>query len=138
MNKIYTLNNMIKSKLILIVLLQCVFALYSNAQLIQLFNENFNTGGPTFTLNGTNPNNTPSTGTNQWMVNGSFNIGYYSNSTLPSTEIESDVCVINEQITGAPWSGYLHIGNANIPSNLNSDYDPSQASQCFAYMTNGV
>ena len=146
MNKIYTLNNMIKSKLILIVLLQCVFALYSNAQQILLFNENFNetTGPISFTLNGALPTSGNSFGTNQWIWNGNIpnnpGVNYYSNSTLPSTEDEEyHVCVSNEHIScSCPFSGYLHISNANIPSNLNSDYDPAQASQCFAYMTNGV
>jgi len=133
MNKIYTLKSMTKSKLILIILLQCVFSVCTYGQAILVFNENFETGGGTFTLNASGQEGS-NTGSNQWIVN---NIYFPAINTIPATKDENTICSTGN-ISSAPFGHYLHISNSGIQSNLNSDYDPSQASDRFAFMTNGV
>ncbi len=121
-----------KSKLIVIVMLLSLFAISSQAQLIQLFNENFSNNGSTFTLNGTGVGT--NTGPNNWIVNDHY---FPTNFALPATMDEDQVCG-NGHITGAPFGKYLHINNATLATNTNSDYDPTVASDRFVYLTNGV
>ncbi len=132
MNKDYTSKKMIKTKLTLILILQLIFVLCSQAQLIQLFNENFETGGGTFTLNSVGVGS--NSGNNLWIVNNNY---FPSNLTYPITIDQDQVCS-NGHITLAPFGHYLHINNNNLPTNFNSDYDPTQASDRFAYLTNGI
>jgi hypothetical protein len=117
---------------ILIVLPLVFFALSSHAQQVLLFNENFNSGGGTFTLNGTGVGS--NSGNNQWVVNSHY---FPTNAAFDTTINEDQVCS-NGAITMAPFSGYLHINNASLPTNGNSDYAPTNISDRFVYMTNGI
>ncbi len=117
---------------IVIMLPLVFFALSSHAQLMLLFNEDFNAGGGTFTLNGTGVGT--NTGSNLWVVNNHY---FPTNWAFPATIDEDQVCSTGH-ITAAPFSGYLHINNVSLPTDSNSDYNPMHASDRFAYMTNGV
>src|SRR5450631_2981661 len=105
MNIIYTIKTMTKSRLILFIFSLCVFALSGFSQPILVFNENFETGGGTFTLNGTNQNMNNSFGSNKWIVN---NIYFPSNLSLPMTPVEDSTCG-SGNITLGPFGHYLHI-----------------------------
>ncbi|MES2592520.1 MAG: gliding motility-associated C-terminal domain-containing protein [Bacteroidota bacterium] len=101
----------------------------TQAQSIQLFTEDFQTGGTTFTLNGAGPG--ASSGSNQWVVNNQ----YSGAPTYPNTMREDST--YSGTIGNAPYSSYLHIYDQ--PSAItNSNYDPTNQSDRFAYLTNGL
>jgi hypothetical protein len=94
-----------------------------------LLTENFETGGESFTLNGAELS--ANTGNNQWIVNNSYtgNVNYPNTTSQNSTN--------GGTISFAPQSNYLHIHDQ--PSGvLNNNYDPSSASDRFAYTTFGI
>ncbi len=109
------------------------FSIFSScllkAQSIQLFTEDFQAGGSSFTLNGAGPGS--DIGSNQWMVNNQ----YTGLPTYPNT-IRQD-STYSGTIGSAPYSTYLHIHDA--PSGItNCCYDPANQSDRFTYLTNGL
>ena len=99
------------------------------AQSIQLFTEDFQTGGGSITQNGVGFGSNG--GNNQWIVN-----NQYTGTTPYPNTIRQD-STYNGTIGGAPYSKYLHIHDA-ASSSLNCNYDPTAQSDRFAYMTNGM
>ncbi len=105
----------------------------AKAQNIQLFNEDFENGGITFSMNtssvGTN------TGTNLWTVN-----NHYTGTPIyPNTMSEDSTYSGN--ISFAPYSKYLHVydQNAFTASGIdNGNYDPTATSDRFVEMNAGV
>ncbi len=96
---------------------------------ILLLTENFETGGPAFTLNA--PDLGSNTGDNQWIVNNA----YTGNVNYPNTTQQNNTN--GGTISFAPTSNYLHIHDQ--PSGvLNNNYDPTAASDRFAFMTFGI
>ena len=99
------------------------------AQSVQLFTEDFQTGGTSFTQNGTGLGT--NSGNNQWVVNSQ----YSGAPTYPNTMREDST--YSGTIASAPFSSYLHIND--VPSGItNSNYNPTTQSDRFAYMTNGI
>lgn len=99
-----------------------------NAQNMLLYTENFQTGN-TFTLNSGGPGS--NTGGNQWTLNNNYSGAPTYNNTYPQDSTYSGT------IAFAPFSDYLHIHDA--PSGItNCNYDPSNVSDQFTYMTNGI
>ncbi|HZF99987.1 MAG TPA: gliding motility-associated C-terminal domain-containing protein [Chitinophagales bacterium] len=101
----------------------------SAQQTIQLFQEDFNAGNNSFTLNSGGP--ASNTGSNTWTVNSEYNgNGVYPNTT-PQTSTSSGT------IAGAPNSPYLHIYDNATATATNCNYDNNTASDNFAQMTGG-
>ena len=100
-----------------------------NAQSTQIFTEDFQTGGTSFTLNSGGP--AGSTGNNKWIVNNN----YTGLPTYPNTMREDST--YSGTIAFAPYSQYLHIHDAVSGIN-NCNYDPTNASDNFAYMSSGI
>lgn len=99
------------------------------AQSIQLFTEDFQTGGSSFTQNGSGPGS--NTGNNQWIIN---NL-YSGVPTYPNTMREDST--YSGTIGNAPYSAYMHIHD--VPSGIaNCNYDPASQSDRFSYMTDGL
>ncbi|MFC2111174.1 gliding motility-associated C-terminal domain-containing protein [Bacteroidota bacterium] len=94
----------------------------SAQQTFIIYNENFETGGNSITLN-TNGVGTP-TGTNQWIINNQ----YSGNSTYPNTTNQN--LTYSGTISNAN-GGYLHIHNTSAPVS-NCNYNPSVASDRFS------
>src|SRR5665213_314700 len=121
---------MIKTKLLLITLILCLFSALSFGQSIQLFDENFETGGPTFTINGTGVGS--NTGNNLWTVNNNYvGMPFYPNTI-------SEDSTYSGTISYAPYGHYLHIFDTTNTTVSNSNYNPNNQSDRFAYMTTGV
>ncbi len=101
----------------------------SSAQSTLLFSENFQTGGPTFTLNSGGPGS--NTGPNQWIINNQYN----GAPTYPNTFRQDST--YSGTISFAPYSQNLHIYDS--PSGItNCNYNPSNPSDQFAFMTSGI
>ncbi len=116
-------------KLLFIFSLCFVSSTMLTAQNILLFTENFQTGGGTFTLNGAGPGT--NTGSNEWIVNNQ----YTGAPTYQNTYSQDST--FSGTIAFAPFSQNLHIHDA--PSGItNVNYNPSNASDRFAFMTNGM
>lgn len=95
----------------------------------QIFYETFESGGGTFTLNGAGPGT--NTGTNEWIVDSN----YFGGGIYPNTTNEDST--YGGTISYAPYGHYLHI--YDVPSGyLNDNYNPSNASDRFAYTTNDI
>ncbi|MGB3074373.1 MAG: hypothetical protein WBB36_03580, partial [Chitinophagales bacterium] len=114
-------------------LLAPVFILLLNnglaQQTIPLYFEDFNSGAAAFTLNSASGLGSNS-GSNQWIINNSFN----GNGLYPDTPDETQT--VSGTITGAPFSNYLHINDANnIATAANGNYDPATASDRMAVMS---
>ncbi len=120
-----------KKSLLLVAFALCFSAFISFGQTILVFNENFESGGTSFTINATGVGS--NTGQNQWIVNGDYNL---FNTSYPTTPSQDSTC--SGTITNAPFGKYLHIYDANTASPANAIYDPHNASDRFAYMTSGV
>lgn len=107
----------------------CILVGAVHAQNIQLYTEDFQTGGNSFTINGfgfgTN------TGNNQWVINNT----YSGVPTYPNTMVQDST--FSGTIAYAPNSTYLHIYD-NASGITNCNYDATNASDRFAYMTNGL
>jgi hypothetical protein len=103
--------------------------LISSGQDVQLFTEDFETGGLSFTLNSGGP--TPNSGNNQWIVNNQYN----GSSTFPNTTNQNTTA--GGTIGSAPTSNYLHIHSSGSGV-TNANYDPNNASDNFAFMTFGL
>src|SRR4051812_41714627 len=94
-----------------------VFSLTSNlvtAQNILLLNEDFQTGGASFTLNGGGVGT--NSGQNQWVINNQYTGG----SGYPNTFRQDST--YSGTISFAPFSTYLHIRDINSAP-LNATYD---------------
>jgi gliding motility-associated-like protein len=118
-----------KKKLLFIFTFCLVSSFLLNAQNTFLFTEDFQTGGPTFTLNGAGPGS--NTGNNQWIVDNQYSGAPTYHNTMRQDSTYSGT------IGFAPYSQYLHIHDA--PSGItNCNYDPSAQSDRFAYMTSGI
>lgn len=118
---------MMKKLLFILVLLGC--GLLVHAQNTLLFSEDFQTGGGTFTLNGSGPGS--NVGTNQWIVNNSYTGAPVYQNTY------SEDSTYSGTISFAPYSTYLHIYDQ--PSGItNASFNPSNASDRFASMTSGI
>lgn len=108
------------------------FSFVSEAQNIQLFSQNFNTGSGNFVLNSGGPGT--NSGINQWIVNNQ----YTGQPAYPNT-ISQDSTVTGT-ITNAPNSNYLHIhdiSEAQSSGIANANYRPDSASDRFAYTVGG-
>jgi PKD repeat protein len=114
------------------ILLTVCYSLTSFGQSI-LYSENFNGGSNAFMLNTTDTGSI-NTGSNKWLINGTFaggNTGYvcFGNATIlliPSTPQEPS------GITGSPASKYLHICS-NVAANAgvsNCNLIPGDNGQC--------
>lgn len=134
MDKFYKANKMIKTKLILITFVLCLFSAFSFGQLsIQLFDENFESVGGTFTLNSGGP--VANFGTNKWEVN-NYYIGmpFYPNTISENFTYSGSISFPDTPAHGT----YLHIYDVNTNAVSNSNYNPANGSDNFAYMTTGV
>lgn len=107
--------------------LLCPFS--GKAQSIQLFTEDFQLGGNSFTLNGAGPGT--GTGSNQWIVNDIYSGAPTYPNTFPQDSTYSGT------IGFAPYSKYLHIYDSNSGI-ANANYNPAATSDQFAYMTSGL
>lgn len=122
-----------------------LFSAIVNAQTV-LFNENFETGNSTFTLNTTDVNST-SSGYNSWTVNNAYTggsgtvicIGFPFIFNVPNTPSQPSA------ITGSPNSYYLHtVSDAAIASGISNccflaaDGICNAAERYFARMTNDI
>lgn len=101
-------------------------------QQIQLFTEDFESGGQPFILNTGGP--ATASGTNKWTVNNGYNGSPLYPNTTPQTNTTFGT------IQGAPFSYYLHIQDTvafNTNSVDNCNYDRTVASDNFAYTSVG-
>jgi len=99
-------------------------------QIVQLFTEDFNTGGTSFSLNTTGP--AANTGINQWLIDNQYNGGGLYPNTTPQTNTTSGT------IGQAPFSPYLHVhdlGYAGTATNCN--YNSNVTSDRFTKMSQG-
>ena len=99
------------------------------AQPIQVYDENFETGGWTFTTNGIGVGT--NTGNNQWIVNKN----YAGGGAVPNSMTEDST--YGGTIAYAPDGNYLHIYD-QASTYTNCNYNPAAASDRFAYMQSGV
>ncbi len=106
-------------------------AVHSFAQQnIQLFQEDFNTGSATFTLNSGGPSS--GSGSNKWIINDQYN----GNVVYPNTTPQNQT--VSGTIAQAPNSSYLHIHNEmDVATASNCNYNSGMMSDNFAQMTNG-
>jgi gliding motility-associated-like protein len=96
---------------------------------ILLYNEDFQTGGNSFTINGAGPGT--NSGSNQWIINDQYSGAPTYNDTYRQDS------TYNGTIAFAPYSYNLHIHDQ--PSGItNCNYNQGNASDRFAYTTNGV
>lgn len=109
------------------ILLVNPFLLFS--QSIQLFTEDFQIGGSTFTLNGSGPGT--NSGSNKWIINNNYNGAPTYPNTMPQDSTYSGT------IGFAPYSQYLHIHD-EISGISSCNYNPANTSDRFAYMTSGL
>ncbi|HXB14060.1 MAG TPA: hypothetical protein VNZ45_18865, partial [Bacteroidia bacterium] len=101
---------------------------FSNAQNVQLYDENFQAGPGLFILNGGGVGS--NTGTNQWIVNSNYTAGGIYPNTI------SEDSTFGGSISFAPYSSYLHI--YDVPSGYTScNYNPANTSDRFSYMASG-
>lgn len=99
------------------------------AQSIQLFTEDFQSGGTSLTINGSGPGS--AIGTNQWVINNQ----YSGAPTYPNTMRQDST--YSGTIGSAPYSSSLHIHD--VPSLItNCNYNPANQSDNFAYTTDGL
>ncbi|MGZ4047754.1 MAG: T9SS type B sorting domain-containing protein [Bacteroidia bacterium] len=104
-------------------------SLLLKSQSTQIFTEDFQTGGTSFTLNSGGPGS--SMGNNTWIVNNN----YTGAPTYPNTMREDST--YSGTIAFAPYSQYLHIHDA-ASGITDCNYNPTNASDNFAYMTSGI
>jgi gliding motility-associated-like protein len=116
-------------KLLLLFSFVFVNSFLLKAQSTQIFTEDFQTGGASFTLNSGGP--AASVGNNKWIVNNN----YTGLPTYPNTMREDST--YSGTIAFAPYSQYLHIHDAASGVN-NCNYNPTNASDNFAYMSSGI
>ncbi|MFN8699516.1 MAG: gliding motility-associated C-terminal domain-containing protein [Flavobacteriales bacterium] len=101
----------------------------AGAQDVQLYTEDFESGGLSFSLNGGGPGS--NTGNSQWIINNQYNGG----GTFPNTTLQN--VTAGGTIGFAPQSNYLHIHDA--PSGVtNNNYVNTTSADRFAYMTSGI
>lgn len=105
------------------------------AQNIQLFAEDFNTGpANTFLLN--SDTNFTNTGDNQWIINSA-----YSGVPLYGNTISQDSIAGGGTISGAPFSRYLHIHDTKAAASnnvINANWSTASASDVFAAMADPI
>ncbi len=120
-----------KSTLIFCSVLLMVSTFLKAQQTIQLYYEDFDGGVPSFLLN-SSAGIGSNTGTNQWIINNSYD----GNGLYPDTPDETQT--FSGTIAGAPYSNYLHINDVNNTSTAaNANYDPNSASDRVAAMNTG-
>lgn len=100
----------------------------SGQTVIQLFSENFNAASNQFLLN-TNALGGP-LGANEWIVNND----YTGQPVYPNTPNQDSI--VAGQITGAPFSRYLHIHN-KLAVQKNANWDPGSSSDNFVEIGSG-
>ncbi len=110
-------------------LLLLFFSKLSNAQSIQIFTEDFQLGGNSFTLNSSGPGT--NSGLNQWIINNNYNGAPTYPNTMPQDSTYGGT------IGFAPNSQYLHIFDSNSGIS-NCNYNSSATSDQFAFMTTGL
>lgn len=99
------------------------------AQDVQLYTEDFETGGSSFTINSGGPGG--NSGDSQWIINNQYSGG----GTFPNTTLQS--VTAGGTIGFAPQSNYLHIHD--VPSGItNNNYDNTTSADRFAHMTAGI
>ncbi|MEI7801956.1 MAG: gliding motility-associated C-terminal domain-containing protein [Bacteroidota bacterium] len=120
------MNNFYKSIFRIATLLLLMLCDLSYAQqTIQIYQEDFNSGGANFLLNSGGPSS--NSGPNQWIINNNFN----GNGSYPNTPDETQT--VSGTIAGAPMSPYLHIHDiAASGGALNANYNVATASDNFA------
>src|ERR1035437_510868 len=125
MDKFYKSNKMIKTKLILITFVLCLFSAFSFGQSIQLCDENFESGGGTRTLNTGGP--AANFGTNKWEVN-----NYYIGMPFyPNTISENFTYSGSISFPDTPAHGhYLHIYDTLTTAVSNSNYNQIGRASC--------
>lgn len=114
-------------------LFSILFSSTSSGQSVQLFNEDFEAGGYTFSLNAGGVGT--SAGPNQWIVNNEYN----GLSVYPNTISEDST--YGGTISFAPYSYYLHIHDSATASTSgvsNCSYDPVNQTDRFTYMNTGI
>ena len=104
-------------------------SLFVTAQNIQLFTEDFQNGGNSFTINGTG--NGSNSGPNKWIINNNYD----GTPTYPNTMPQDST--FSGTIGFAPYSYYLHIHDS-VSGITNANYNPLAQSDRFAYMTSGL
>ena len=117
-----------KAKFILSVLFVSALIQLSHAQ-TQLLFENFETPDTLFALNTGGP--ASNTGNNVWIVTNN----YAGGGIYPNTINEDST--FGGSISYAPYSYYLHIMDV-ASGYTNCNYSPTNASDRFAYLTNGI
>ncbi|MFN9798693.1 MAG: hypothetical protein ACK54P_01635, partial [Bacteroidota bacterium] len=99
------------------------------AQDVQLYTEDFETGGSSFTINSGGPGG--NSGDSQWIINNQYSGG----GTFPNTTLQS--VTAGGTIGFAPQSNYLHIHD--VPSGItNNNSDNTTSADRFAHMTTGI
>jgi gliding motility-associated-like protein len=117
-------------KLKLFILSTFLFGVLTGRGQSILFQENFESGGGTFILNGA-ASVTTNTGTNMWTVNNNYTGG----GGYPNTMSEDST--YGGTISFAPYSHYLHI--YDVPSGYTDcNYNPANQSDRFAYTAAGA
>lgn len=116
----------------LLLTVACIFTVQAQQQ-VQLFIEDFESGGQPFILNSGGP--AAASGQNRWTVNNEYN----GSPLYPNTTSQSNTTF--GTIQGAPFSTYLHIRDSiaqgsNSVSNCNFKKDA--ASDNFAFSNIGV
>jgi len=93
------------------------------AQDVQLYTEDFETGGSSFTINSGGPGG--NSGDSQWIINNQYSGG----GTFPNTTLQS--VTAGGTIGFAPQSNYLHIHD--VPSGItNNNYDNTTSADRFS------
>lgn len=114
-------------------LLLCLLPIFQHFQVSAavsfiIYDEDFNTGTSGLTLNsgavGTN------TGSNKWIINNTYSTSVAGYTTTTS----QTVTTAGGNITDAPHSYYLHIHDQGNAGGSNASYDPSVASDNFAFI----
>ena len=118
--------------LFLLVFLQIPTTLLAQTQLNTLIlNDDFTSGGPTWTLNSASGPAT-NTGINQWIVNDEYNgAPTYPNTTPQTNTVAGSISF--------PGGNYLHIHDqAAAPAIASCEFNPNVSADRFVQMTNGV
>lgn len=116
---------------ILLLIVACISTVQAQQQ-VQLFIEDFESGGQPFILNTSGPST--NTGQNRWTMNNEFN----GSPLYPNTTSQSNTTF--GTIQGAPFSYYLHIRDSIAESSnsvSNCNFNKTAASDNFAYTNVG-
>jgi gliding motility-associated-like protein len=106
----------------------------SKAQNVQLYAEDFNSGGNLFILN--QDTTFGPVGANRWIINDNYAGGAFYPNTISQDSIAG-----GGTIAGAPFSKYLHIYDTTVAGTntiSNANFDPQSASDNFAYLSDPI